>query len=100
MPITGQDKRRLKALGQTKDDDVRLGQAGLSEGFLANLDTLFKRQELVKLRFTELRGEERKELADMICQATEADLVGILGRTMLLYRPNPDLPPEQRALGG
>ncbi len=98
MPLTGQQKRKLKAIAQTMSDDVRLGQAGLSEGFLANLDDLFNRKELVKLRFTELRGAERQELADMVCQATGAELVHILGRTMLLYRPNPALAPEQRAL--
>ena len=98
MALTGKQKRALKSIGMTREDDLRLGSAGLSEGFLAHLDDQLRRKELVKLRFTEVEGAMRKKLAEEICEAASAECFGIIGRTMLLYRPNPELPPDKRVL--
>ncbi len=98
MALTGKQKRALKSMGMTMDDDLRLGGAGLSEGFLAHLSEQLDRKELVKLRFAEVEGSARKKLAADIAEAAGAELVGLVGRTMLLYRENPKLEPDKRAL--
>lgn len=100
MALSGKDKSRLRTLGQARPDDLRLGKAGLSEGFVATLRSLLDRQELVKLRFTELEGEERKALADELAAAAGAELVAVVGRTVLIYRENPSLETKDRALKG
>lgn len=88
--LTSSEKRALKQRGQTMPADCRLGKAQLSDGFLANLNRLLDQRELVKLRFAELEGSARKELAETICAAVGADLVQVVGRTVLMYRPKPD----------
>ena len=64
MPLTPQQKRKLKSQGQTMPDDCRLGKGLFSDAFAANLNRLLDRKGLVKMRFTELEGKERKELAN------------------------------------
>lgn len=98
MALTGKEKSKLRGLGQTMPDDVRVGKAGLSEGFVANLRTMLERKELVKLRFTELEGAERKALAADVAEAVDAELVSVTGRTALLYRANPELDAAKRVL--
>ena len=99
MALTGKQKRRLKAIAQTKRDDCHLGKAGINDQFIRHVGGLLDRQELVKLRFSEVEGAQRKELAAEVCKAMKAECVHILGRTMLLYRANPELSEHKRAMG-
>ena len=87
MNLKGKQKRLLKARGQTMDDDLRLGKDGLTERFAAQLRELLGQRGLVKLRFTDLTGGMRNQLANEIAEAVDAQCVSIIGRTMLLYRP-------------
>ena len=96
FPLTTRQRAALRSQGQKLADDCHLGKAGLSESFLMHLDDLFSRKELVKLRFDDIQGAMRKEMADELADIASAHLVGVTGRTMLLYRPNPTLPPEKR----
>lgn len=87
MALSGKEKRELKQRGQTMPDDCRLGKGLFSDEFAGHLNRLLDRQELVKMRFTDLEGKDRKALAKAVCQAVEAELVQVVGRTVLLYRP-------------
>ena len=98
MALTGKQKRILKARGQTLADGCQLGQAGISESFIAHLSDLLDRRELVKVRFTETEGAARTAQADEVGAAVGAQGGGILGRTMLLYRANESLDAKQRVL--
>jgi RNA-binding protein YhbY len=41
-------------------------------------------------------GSERKQAAEELAIAAGAQCVGVVGRTVLLYRPNESLPAEKR----
>lgn len=87
MALNGKQKRALKARGQTMDDDLRLGKDGLSKGVIAKLNGLLAQRDLVKLRFADVQGAMRKQLAAEVAEAVDAECISIIGRTMLLYRP-------------
>jgi len=90
MSLTSKQRRALRGLGQKRGDDVHLGKAGLTEGFVENLSALLDRHELIKLRFDDLEGDMRKQLVEEVCKTVDAECAGLVGRTMLLYRENPD----------
>jgi RNA-binding protein len=94
--LTGKQKRHLRGLGQRMQCLATVGKGGMNDAVLENLDRLLKQRELVKLRLTEEQGADRKTAAEMLAEALQADVAGVVGRTVLLYRPNPDLPAEQR----
>jgi RNA-binding protein len=96
MTLTSKQRKTLRGLGQKRPDDVRLGKAGLTDGFIANLNELLDRLELVKLRFTDVEGAERQALADEVCERVGAECAGVIGRVMLLDRANPALDPAER----
>ena len=99
MTLTGKDKRTLKSLGQKLGDDIILGKAGITDAFVAHANELLDRRELIKLRFgEEFKGETRKLLASEIEESVEAQVIQVIGRTMLLYRANPDLEASSRIL--
>jgi RNA-binding protein len=98
MSLTGKQKSQLRSLGQKLADDAHLGKAGLTDTFVAHVNQLLARKELVKLRFTDVEGPERQALAEQAATAIGADLITVVGRTALLYRANPELDAKQRVL--
>mgnify|MGYP000913742299 CR=1 FL=1 len=96
--LSANDKRTLKSIGMTMGDDCHLGKAGLSDSFLKVVNDLLDRKELIKLRFDDVQGAGRKELAQELAEILQAHCVAVVGRTALYYRPNPTLARETRVL--
>ena len=88
LPLTSAQKRELKARAQKMDPTLRIGRAGLSEGWLRSMEAELVLHELVKIRFAELK-EERKQLAPEIATKTGSELVTLLGNVAVFYRPKP-----------
>ena len=89
-------KKRLRALGHSLRPLVLIGKEGLSETLIASADAALKSHELVKVKLERNAPVEREEAARLLAQAAAAALVQQIGRTFLLYRPNPDLPEGRR----
>lgn len=94
--ITAGQSRYLRGLGHHLTAKVMLGKEGVSAQFLKAAAEVINADELVKVRVLESCPVERKEAGDLLAQATATALVQVLGRTVLLYRPNPDLPADKR----
>ncbi|MBI5691384.1 MAG: YhbY family RNA-binding protein [Verrucomicrobia bacterium] len=95
FPLTGAQKSRLRGLGQTLPDHLKVGRAGLTTEFFAELQRLLRAQELVKLRFLGADRDERAELCARIADEGRCVCVGAVGHTALFYRQNPE-PKERR----
>lgn len=98
MPLTGKQRRALRALGHGRRPAVTLGAAGLSAAVLAEIETALEHHELLKLKFQAQDHAERSALVKEICLRTRAEPVQTLGRTALIYRPaaNPRLQLKDR----
>jgi RNA-binding protein len=86
MALTGKQRKRLRAMGQAMPDDLRLGKGGLTDGFIANLRAILGRRDVVKLRFGEVEGDDRRAVAEQVAAAADAEVVAVTGRTVLLAR--------------
>lgn len=93
--LTNSQIRKLKALGQHLEPMLKVGKAGLSEGFLKTVDEALSQHELVKVKFGEFK-EQKKELAPLLAQKTSSHLIHRVGHVVVLYRQQPDL--EQRKI--
>jgi RNA-binding protein len=89
--LNTRQKAYLRGLGQTLRPQLQVGHGGYGEGMLQALNDLFRKRELVKVRVLRTAEESPWELARQLAEASGAVLVGAVGRTALLYRPNPDL---------
>lgn len=90
-PLTGKQRRQLRALGHHLEPVVILGQQGVTEGIIAAVEQALDDHELIKIKINE-GPADRKIAATQIAEATESLLAQVLGRTALLYRPNPEDP--------
>ncbi|WP_426757203.1 ribosome assembly RNA-binding protein YhbY [Myxococcus sp. Y35] len=85
MPLTGKQRRHLRALGHHLEPVVIVGQAGVTEGVIAAVEQALHDHELIKVKINE-GPETRQEAAQRIAEGTQSDLAQLLGRTALLFK--------------
>jgi RNA-binding protein len=86
--LTGAQKSRLRGLGQTLADSLRIGRAGSTPALLAELDRQLGTRGLVKVRFENPDRDERAALCEALAAQASCLCVGAVGRTALFWRPD------------
>ena len=73
-----------------------IGKEGITPNLVAAVGDNLVAHELIKVRIQDTCPLERREASDQLASAVGAAVVQILGKTALLYRPNPDLDDARR----
>jgi RNA-binding protein len=87
-PLTNAQIRKFKAAAQLMEPMLKVGKAGLSDGFIRTVSEALEQHELVKIKFAEFK-EQKKELAPLLAEKTESHLVMRVGNVMVLHKPKP-----------
>ena len=87
--LTSQQRARLRSRARRMAAQLNIGKAGLSPSLVEHLGRLLGRQELVKVRLLESVADDRRELAQKLAQAVQAEVIDLVGRVIVLYRPKP-----------
>jgi len=87
-PLNNSQLRKFKAAAQHLEPILKVGKAGLSEGFLRSVDAALSQHELVKIKFAEFK-EQKKELAPLLAEKTASHLIMRVGNVLVLHRPRP-----------
>jgi len=82
-----QTKRTLKAQAHTLKPLIQIGRNGLTPAALANIDKALTDHTLIKVKFNNHKTQ-KKELSTTIAQQTKADIVDLIGNTLILHRVN------------
>jgi len=85
-PLNNSQIRKFKAAAQLLEPMLKVGKAGLSEGFIKSVDAALAQHELVKIKFTDFK-EQKKELAPSLAEQTSSHLIMRVGNVMVLHRP-------------
>jgi len=88
--LTGQQRQALRALAHKLQPVVQVGQGGANEGVVRAVDEALSTHELIKVRLHE--PEDKKAAAQSLAEASESALCGLIGHTVILYRPHPETP--------
>ncbi len=94
MSLTASQKKTLKSVGHILDPVVQIGDRGLTEGVLGELERALNDHELVKIRIAGAERDERAKLIQRLIERSGAELVQSIGKTALLYRHNPEADPR------
>ncbi len=73
-PLNNSQIRKFKATAQHLEPMLKIGRAGLAEGFIRSVDLALAQHELVKIKFAEFK-ERKKELAPQLAEKTASHLV-------------------------
>ena len=85
MELTSKQRKYLEKAAHDLQPVVIVGGAGLTEGVTKMVDSSLEAHELIKVKFNEYK-DEKKELIEEICSATNATLVRIIGNVAILFR--------------
>ena len=88
--LASYQRKALRGLANPLRPIVHVGEAGVSEAVLRALDAALLAHELVKVRL--LAPEDKKATARAIADKSGAALCGLVGHTVILYRPHPENP--------
>ena len=84
--ITSKQRAYLRSLATNLDTIFQIGKGGISEETCTQISNALEARELIKLTVLENCMESPKEAANAIADAVGADVVGVVGRKIILYR--------------
>jgi len=71
--------------------DVIIGKKGVTEAVLLEIKARLEKKRVIKVKVLkkalEKEGMDRRELAKRVAEAVNAKLMGVRGRTFILYKP-------------
>jgi len=88
MPLASHQIRHLRSLAHPLKPVIMVGGKGLTDNLLAELERALEDHELIKISIAGAEREERRLLTEELCQVSGAQLVQIIGRISVLYRPS------------
>ncbi|CAM2753360.1 ribosome assembly RNA-binding protein YhbY [Legionella worsleiensis] len=83
-------KQSLKARAHHLKPVILLGAKGLTEAVIAETNIALLAHELIKVKINGAEKEDRLVMAHELCAQLHADLVQMIGNTVILYRKNDD----------
>jgi len=92
MPLTNKQKQALRAQAHALKPVVLLGQHGLTDAVLSEIDSALTAHELIKVRIPGQDREDKKQMVEAISTVTSAEAIQTVGHVATFYRPHPDKP--------
>jgi RNA-binding protein len=86
MPLTGKQKHYLRGLAHHRKPVVIVGDAGLTENVISEIDQALAHHELIKVKIRNDDRAQRQQMADSICEQTSCEEVQKIGQTAVFYR--------------
>ncbi|MEO7875548.1 MAG: ribosome assembly RNA-binding protein YhbY [Dokdonella sp.] len=89
-PLTNSQKRYLRGLAHDLKPVILVGQKGVTESLLAELDAALSFHELIKVKLAEDDREARKSSIEQIRASSSSEIIQTIGKVACFYRRNPD----------
>ncbi len=91
MSLTSKERAALRAEAHHLAPLVHVGHHGLTESVVASLDDALRTHELVKIQLGRPVDVKAKDAAHDLARSVGAEVVQVIGKTVTLFRENPDL---------
>lgn len=95
MSLSAADKKQYRAIAHNLNPIIIIGDKGLSEGLLEELNRALNDHELIKVKIAVGDRDDRAAITEALLSETKAELVQSIGKVAVLLRrtkkPNPKL---------
>ncbi|MBU3841498.1 MAG: ribosome assembly RNA-binding protein YhbY [Candidatus Fusobacterium pullicola] len=92
MELTSKRRAYLRKKAHDLDALVRIGKDGVTDNLIQSILDAIESRELLKVKILQNCEEEKMEIMEQLSQCKEFEVVGIIGRTIILFRENKDKP--------
>ena len=89
MPLSPKQKKTLLIIANDLKPVVMIGQHGLTESVLNEIELSIDHHELIKVKVNADDREQRQAFIQRIAECTRSDLVHKIGHIAVFYRRNP-----------
>lgn len=89
--MKGRDRATLRAEAHHLSPTVHVGAQGLTDTLVGSLEDALRTRELVKVKIGKGADLTPRETAGTLAERTGSEVIQVIGRTLTLYRENPDL---------
>jgi RNA-binding protein len=91
MTLSGKEKAALRGEAHHLTAVVHVGKEGVTPTLVQSLDDALRTRELVKIQLGRTVEEKPKDLAHELAAAVQAEVIQVIGKTVTLYRQNPEI---------
>lgn len=88
MELTSKQRAYLKSLANGIDPIFQVGKSSLTPEFTASVNDAFNTRELLKIAVLKNCADDPKELAQIIAERTHSQVVQVIGKKIILYKPD------------
>lgn len=88
MDLTTKQKQCLKREAHHLKPIVMIGNNGLTEGVIAEIELALRYHELIKVKIVTEERTTKELMAKAITRETQANLIQLIGSIAIFYRPS------------
>ena len=88
--LNSAERKALKGRAHKLEPVVTIGNKGLTDQVVKEVELALKSHELIKVRAPGVEREDREETLRTLCERTGAEAVQIIGKVFVMYRKRED----------
>lgn len=92
MKLTSKQRAYLMSLSNSIDPIFNVGKASLTPELLEAVDQALEKRELIKVGVLKNCLDDPHEIAEVMGERTRSVVVKVIGKKIILYRPNKKKP--------
>ena len=96
--MNSEELKLMKGKAHALQPVIMIGQAGLTDAVLNEVELALNTHELIKIKVRAER-DERKIIQQAIIEATRAELIQSIGQIVVIYRKKPAVEPKKKKQG-
>ena len=90
--MTSKQRAYLKSLASVIDPILQIGKSSLTPEYIEAVREAFNTRELIKINVLKNCLDDPREMAEIIADRSGAEVVQVIGRKIVLYKPDKDKP--------
>ncbi|WP_409341408.1 ribosome assembly RNA-binding protein YhbY [Paenibacillus sp. MBLB4367] len=84
--LTGKQKRYLRSQAHHLTPIFQVGKGGVNDHLIKHIEESLEVRELIKISVLNNNDDDRNEIADELADRSGAELVQVIGKTIVLYK--------------
>ncbi|MBO5745609.1 MAG: ribosome assembly RNA-binding protein YhbY [Clostridia bacterium] len=84
--LNSKQRAQLRGMANSLQPIFQIGKGGIGEQLIRQVNEALEARELIKLTVLETSPVKVRECADTVAEATESDVVQVIGSKFILYK--------------
>ncbi len=85
--MTSKQRSYLKGLAMNMEPIFQIGKSSLTPEFIRSVEEAIEKRELLKISVLKNCADDPHELAEMLSERTKSQVVQVIGKKIVIYRP-------------